>query len=167
MGFNSGFKGLSIKFKLVVSPRLVFPWQARKCTCRVSLIRYVQWCSTRGVEKWPQRSLREWTRVNIKQLHYRHGQALRIPGGWESQTSRHSAHEGGKVVSPTHRPPLTPKEIFLVLISVTGWVNPRAIRQWKIPMTPSAIEPATFWLVAHCLNQLRHRVPPNASKNYV
>jgi len=33
--------------------------------------------------------------------------------------SRQSAHEGGKVVSATHRPPL-PQEISLVLISVRG-----------------------------------------------
>jgi len=34
--------------------------------------------------------------VNIKPPHYR--------------ISRQSAHEGGKVVSPTHRPPLTPED---------------------------------------------------------
>ena len=86
--------------------------------------------------------------------------------GFVFQISRQSAHEGGKVVTPTHRPPLPSQEIFLVLISVRGWVDPRAIMrpeglcQWKIP-----IEPAVFRLVTQCLNQLRHRVPPRGLNN--
>ena len=50
-------------------------------------------------------------KVKVKQPLYRSGQALRVLGGSGSQISRQSQHEYGKVVSPTHRPPLPPGNI--------------------------------------------------------
>jgi hypothetical protein len=100
-------------------------------------------------------------KVKVKKSHYRPGYALRVPGGWGSQISIQSAQEGGKVVSPRHRPPLPPENI-----AVRDWVSPRTIVQpeglcqWKNPVTPSGIETATLRLVAECLNQLPHRVLP-------
>jgi hypothetical protein len=69
----------------------------------------------------PQTLSTSWQNT-VKQSHYRPWQALRVLGGWSSHILRQWAHVDGKVVSPTHRPPL-PQEIFLVLISVSGWVD--------------------------------------------
>jgi hypothetical protein len=91
--------------------------------------------------------------VKVEQSLYRPGQAFRVPEGWGSQISRQSAREGGKVVSLTHRSPLPPRKYYwcsflLEVYSTAGAVvRPKGLCQWKIPMTPSGIEPATFRLV--------------------
>jgi hypothetical protein len=73
-------------------------------------------------------------------------------------------------LSALHAGHLLPPRRFLILISVKGLIESRAtvrlegLGQLKSPMTSSAIEPATFRLVAQCLNQLRYRVPQDNFK---
>jgi len=49
--------------------------------------------------------------AKVKQSRNRPGVAQRVPGGLGSHISRHSAHEGGEVVSLTHWPPLPPRNV--------------------------------------------------------
>ena len=90
-------------------------------------------------------------------------QALRFLGGGGgcSQISRRRHMRVVKLsaLRPSRLYP-SPQKIFLVLVPVRGWVDPRAIVrpeglcQWKIPMTSSGTETPIFRL-----KQLRHRVP--------
>jgi hypothetical protein len=106
-------------------------------------------------------------KVKVKQSHYNPGQTMRVPGGWGPQISRQSAHEGGKVVSPTNRPPLPPGNIsgthFCKRVSqpqghsaagrimsmkksndtIGNQTYDEGLCQWKNPMTPSGIKLTT------------------------
>jgi hypothetical protein len=88
--------------------------------------------SIRGLE-WP----RGFQEVKVPRLWQRHRMVVRLS---DLRTCRLYSHE-----------------MLLVLISVRGWVDSRAIVrseglcQWNIPMTPSGIEPATFRFVAQYL----------------
>ena len=104
----------------------------------------------------------------VKESHNRPDVAQRVPGGLGSQISWRSAHEGGEVVSLTHRPPLPPG-MFLVLIFTRGWVDPRAMvrsegnMSLKNPVTPPGNDPGTVRLVAQGLN---HYATPGPSSTY-
>jgi len=92
-------------------------------------------------------------KVKVNESRNRPGLAQRVPGGLGSQISWHSAHEGGEVVSLTHRPPLPPGMI-LMLIFTRSWVDPRAMvwSEGNTSMSPQGIDSGTVRIVAQRLN---------------
>jgi len=76
-----------------------------------------------------------------------------------------TAHDGGKVVSLAHRPLLTPGNApgthFCYRLSRPQGHSAiwRILYQWKLPMTPDGIEPATVRFVAQHLNHCATAVP--------
>jgi hypothetical protein len=120
------------------------PWQGGQDFCFV-LRRFWVWIST----------YRPSTRTLADIKSYPCKKPWRPIGLWdvEAPTSSRQSQMAVRFSGPRAGRPSPPGR-FLVLISVRGWVDPRAIvrleelGQLKNRMTSSGIEPATFWLVA-------------------
>jgi hypothetical protein len=66
--------------------------------CMIVVVQFI--CQRKFNELWKKE---KWSL-------YRFGNPKRVLGIWGSQVSRQSSHVGGRVVSPTHRPPLPPRK---------------------------------------------------------
>jgi hypothetical protein len=91
-----------------------------------------------------------------------------LKGPWGFQELEATRFQGNRHMKVVRLSALGTGRLYtqeLVLISVRGWVNPRAIVrpeglcQWKIPITPSGIDPATFRFVAQYLNHCATACP--------
>jgi hypothetical protein len=96
---------------------------------------------------------------------------LQLPEVVAPRISRQSAHEGEMVVSSAHGLPLPPRRhpwysFLLEAESTPGSECSQGLSQWKIPITPSVINPATFWLVMQCFNQLHHHISSVKNLNF-
>jgi hypothetical protein len=101
-----------------------------------------------------------WVEYKLRLSHCRRGQAQRVPGGRGSQNSRQSAHEGGKVVSHTHRPCLPPRKyswysFLLEAESTPGGSNIRNTKYNGVSAVKCHLMYALYFLKITYLNLLK------------
>ena len=119
---------------------------------------------TKNRYKWPRDrksafSSHTHTKENIRSVSKEYGAS-------RTTLRTRTAYESNNVVNHKHRSLSTPpQEISLVLISVPGRIESRAIvrlkrlSEWTISMSPSGIDPANFRLGAQCLKQQPQLAP--------
>jgi hypothetical protein len=86
-------------------------------------VNYTINCWPMGVLKWKKSTVKG---KKLKNSRYRPRVAQRFPGSWGSQMTR-KRHRMVVSLSALRTGRIYPQEIILVLISVTGWVDHRAI----------------------------------------
>ena len=94
---------------------------------------------------------------HVKESRNSPGVDHRVTGGLGSKNALHSAHEGGEVISLTHRPPSPPRDVtgihFHQRLSLPqGHAKVGRNMSLKNPVTPPGIDPRTVRLVALRLN---------------
>jgi hypothetical protein len=101
---------------------------------------------------------RRWSRkshngtAKVKRSHYR-------PWGFQKADAprfQDNRHMKAVRLSALRTGCLYPHEIFLVIRAI---VRPEQLCQWKNPVTPLGIDPATFQFVAQCLNHYATTCP--------
>ena len=145
-----------------MSHQEIFTWNSRNNNTGSfrENIKRISYCSSVKY-KWHIMKCPRKYMLKVKQSLNMPGQALRVTGSWGSQISRKSAYDGGKVINPTHRPPLSPRKYscYSFLLEAestpgTWWGRKDYVMekfQWHHRET-------TFRLVSQCLQQLRYRV---------
>jgi hypothetical protein len=98
-------------------------------------------------------------KVKVKQSLYRPGQGPEGPrnlpeslGNGHMKVARLSAPRTGSLYPPG--------DTFDIHFDHSTIVRPEGSSQWKMPVTPSGIEPSISRPVSQCFNKLCHRVPP-------
>ena len=104
--------------------------------------------------------------LQLKPSHYRPGHSRGGWGSWDLPEFLDNRHMKVARLSALRTGRLYPPGDNLILLSVRSLSRPQGhttagtFKSKKIPMTPSGIDNMTFRLVAQCVNQMRHRVPP-------